>query len=141
MSGGPLAFCDIPGLARIEFSLLHLKDAEALGTLEDGVVNIIHQETAIRISDVRNGTNGQVLAGGPYRVWVRWNRPTKTIEEYRESLKHQIASLKERVQHGELTPPPGSLKRLEQLSAAARVVGMVYGIGPVPPRELIDSDQ
>jgi hypothetical protein len=30
-------------------------------------------------------------------------RPTKTIEEYRESLKHQIASLKERVQLGELT--------------------------------------
>jgi hypothetical protein len=66
MSGGPPAFCDIPGLARIEFSLLHLKNAEASGALEDGVINIIHQDTAIRISEVRNGTNAQVLAGGPY---------------------------------------------------------------------------
>src|SRR5438876_9699866 len=27
MGSGPLAWCDIPSLARVEFSLLHLKDA------------------------------------------------------------------------------------------------------------------
>jgi len=121
MSSGPIAWCDIPGLAKIEFSLLHLKDAKPMGTLEKGVINIAHEGTTLRISDVKNGVNTEALTGGPYQVWVRWAEPTQTVEEYRQSLKQQIASLKERVKNDELTLPLGTLKRLEQMSESNRI--------------------
>jgi hypothetical protein len=138
MSSGPLAWCDIPGLAKIEFSLLHLKDASALGSLENGVINIAHENgTTLRISDVKNGVNAEVLTGGPYRVWVRWNKPTQSVEEYRKSLKQHIASLKERVKNGDLSLPAGSLQRLEKMSESGRIGLTENGVRQVEQDELV----
>ncbi len=141
MSSGPIAFCDIPGLARIEFSLLHLKDAEPIGSIEDGVINITHPGgTTLRISDVKNGSAREELPGGPYRVWVRWSKPSQTIEQYRESMKRQVASLRERVKNGEATLSEASLKRLEQMSEAGRIGLSENGIRPVEPDDLAEPE-
>jgi hypothetical protein len=138
MASGPLAWCDIPGLAKIEFSLLHLKDALPLGTLANGVITIWHENgTTLQISDVKNGANQDVLSGGPYRVWVRWKKPSQTIEEYRESLKRQVVSLKERINSGDLTLPAGTLERLEKMSESGRVGLTGNGIRGVEPGELV----
>ena len=40
----------------------------------------------LRITNVKNGANAVVLPGGPYVVWVRWNKPTQSLEEYRQEL-------------------------------------------------------
>ncbi len=137
MSSGPLAWCDIPGLAKIEFSLLHLKDSSPLGSLKDGVINIAHDGTTMRISNVKNGVNGEVLASGPYRVWVRWNKPTQSLEEFRKSIKTQIATLKERVKSGDLSLTPGSLERLENMSKSDRISLMSSGVRQVGPDDLV----
>lgn len=132
MGRAPLAWCDIPGVAKVEFSLLPLKDALPLGTLEKGVINIKHESgTTLRVSEVKNGTNQEVLSGGPYRVWVRWKKPSQSIEEYRESIKRQIISLKESIKSGDLSLPPGTLERLEKTSESGRIGLTSNGIGPV----------
>jgi hypothetical protein len=137
MGRAPLAWCDIPGLAKVEFSLLHLKYALPLGTLENGVINITHENgTTLQIRDVKNGTNQDVLSGGPYRVWVRWKKPSQSIEEYRESLKREVASLRERISKGDLSLPAGTLERLEKMSESGRVGLIGNGIRGVEPGDL-----
>ena len=138
MSSGPVAWCDIPGIAKVEFSLLHLKDAAAIGTLQDGVVNIAHESgTTLRISDIKNGNHDQVLTNGPYIVWVRWNKPSQSLEEHRKALKLQLASLKERVKNGDLSPPPGTLERLEKMSDSDRIAMFGNGVRGVEEGELV----
>ena len=56
-----------------------------------------------------------MLASGPYRVWVRWNKPTKSVEEFRNAIKTQIATLKELNKAAISSLPPGSLERLEKM--------------------------
>jgi hypothetical protein len=141
MSSGPIASCDIPGLAKVEFSLLHLKDATPSGALEDGVINIAHDGTTLRISDVKNGRNAEVLSGGPYRVWVRWTKPSLSVEEYFESLKEHIASLKERVKSGDLTLPLGTLERLEKISQSGRIGSIGNGLRGVEEGDLVEPGE
>jgi hypothetical protein len=139
VSGGPLAWCDIPGLAKIEFSLLHLKNAEPLGTLSDGVINIKHPDgTTLRIANVKNGINGDTLSGGPYQVWVRWNKPTQSMEEYRELLKKQIAKFEQRIQEGDTSLSPKSLEQLKKMIQSDRVEVSSFGVTQVPPHDLAE---
>ncbi len=141
MSSGTLAWCDIPGLAKIEFSLLHLKNAAPIGSLKDGVINIAHENgTTLTISNVKNGIDQELLNGGPYRVWVRWNKSTESVEEYHKSLKAQIAMLKERVKNGE-SLRRGSLERLEKMSESDRIGLMSNGLRQVKPDDLADPDE
>lgn len=141
MSSNPIAWCDIPGLAKVEFSLLHLKDATASGTLEDGVINIAHDGTTLRISDVKNGRNADVLSGGPYRVWVRWTKPTQSVEEHHESLKKQIASLKQRINSGDLSLPSKTLEHLETMSQSGRIGLIGYGMRGVKEGDLVEPGE
>ncbi len=139
MSSSPLAWCDIPGLAKIEFSLLPLKDSKPLGTLNEGLLRIVHEENTIEISGVRNGAQREILSGGPYKVWVRWLPPTQTIEEHREAAKKHFAELRQRVQDGEIELPPGALERLEKRYAAGGRIGLNSGIRGFEPGELADD--
>lgn len=85
----------ISGLADIEFSLRHLKDAEPWGRLSDGNITIANPDgTTIEINNVTNGAQDRVIEGGPYTVWVRWKKPTTTAEEYRAALESQRDQLK-----------------------------------------------
>jgi hypothetical protein len=136
---GPIARFEVPGLASVEFSLLRLKNALPLGTLQDGVININHPSgTTVRISNVKNGSNREVLSGGPYQVWVRWQKPRESIEEYRKSLKATIADMKERAKKDELSLPPGSLERLEKISESRRANIMEFEIRAAEPSDLAE---
>ncbi len=139
MSSSPLAWCDIPGLAKIEFSLLPLKDSKPLGTLKEGLLRIVHEEDTIEISGVRNGVQREILSGGPYKVWVRWLPPTQTVEEHREEAKKHFAELRQRVKDGEIELPPGALERLEKRHAAGGRIGLNSGIRGFEPGELADD--
>jgi hypothetical protein len=88
----PVAFVDISGIARVEFSLYELANAKPWGVLSRGVVTLTDPDdhNAIQISNVSNGgPDGVELPGGPYRVWVRWSKPTYTVEQYRQELLKQ----------------------------------------------------
>jgi len=139
MSSSPLAWCDIPGLAKIEFSLLPLKDSKPLGTLKQGLLRIVHEENTIEISGVRNGTQQETLSGGPYKVWVRWLPPSQTVEEHREKAKKHFAELRRRVQDGEIELPPGTLERLEKTYAAGGRIGLNSGVRGFEPGELAND--
>jgi hypothetical protein len=136
---GPIAEFEVPGLAKVEFSLLHLKNAAPYGTLQNGMVNIIHPNgTTVRISNVKNGTNAEVLGGGPYQVWVRWDKPRETLDEYHKTLKAMIAGMKDQAKKGELSLPPGSLERVKKISESSRAQLMEFGIRAAAPSDLAD---
>jgi hypothetical protein len=139
MSSGQFVFCDIAGLARVEFSLLHLKDAKPEGTLKDGVITITHGDTTLRISDVKNGVDAETLRGGPYKIWVRWKPPTMSVEEYRKELTQRIASLKRRIKDNDLTLSPGTIERLEKMSASGRIGLSENGLRGVEPEDLVEE--
>jgi hypothetical protein len=142
MSSGPLAWCDIPGLARIEFSLLPLKDARPIGTLREGVIKIEHEDgQSLEIAAVKNGANHETLAGGPYKVWVRWQPPTQTIEEHHAAVKKQIAVLRQQVKDGEISLPQGMLERMEKRNEAGGIGLISSGLRGVSPDELAESAQ
>jgi hypothetical protein len=133
---GELAWCDVPGLAKIEFSLLRLKDSRAWGNLQDGTINITHPDgTTLRISNVMNGVQQQLLEGGPYQVWVRWMKPTHSVEECRDKLRDEIAALKQQEADGDLSFRPEVLQRLEKESESDRPTFISVGFGPVYPAD------
>ena len=79
---------DICGVAYIEFSLQHLKDAKPWGQLQNGQITLSHPNgTSIEIANVTNGAEDRLVPGGPYVVWVRWSGPRETAEEFRATLK------------------------------------------------------
>jgi hypothetical protein len=86
---------DICDVASIEFSLHHLKDAEAWGRLQDGRITIQHPAgTTIEIDNVTNGSDARLVDDGPYVVWVRWNKPQNTAAEYRAQLSAYLDQIK-----------------------------------------------
>jgi hypothetical protein len=142
MTGGPIAWVDIPGLAKIEFSLLPLKGAKPEGELMNETVNITHNnETRIRIANVRNGADAGVLPGGPYHVWVRWMAPSQTIDEYRETIAVQLRAIREQVDAGDLSVPNGTIDRLERASRSDHVLLISAGVRGASARDINDKDQ
>lgn len=133
---------DICDLATIEFSLHRLKDAQAWGTLQDGRIAITHPDgTMIEIMGVTNGTDDRLISGGPYQVWVRWNKPSTTARAYRQS----IADFRERLAADTKNAGLELQARLEQLDKElARQPGpWVVGCSArgLNPRDLVrDAD-
>lgn len=111
----PVAYVDISGVARVEFSLFELTESKPWGMLNGGVVTLTHpnDQTTIQISNVLNGgPHAMELPGGPYRVWVRWSAPTLTVEQHRQEL----IELRKRIASGER---PGSTAYLDKQLARA----------------------
>ena len=129
MGSAEIAWIDIPGLAKIEFSLAPLKGAKPEGILEGGTIRIIHgSDTRLRITNVRNGIDSQTLPGGPYQVWVHWDKPSETIEEYRESMSQRIRDLRERSERGDLALSRSTIERLEKMVHSGRVIQIQSGL-------------
>jgi hypothetical protein len=100
MAQSPLAHVDISGVARVEFSLYELTEAKPWGLFDRGVITLTNPEdkNTIQISNVQNGgPHSMELAGGPYRVWVRWSAPTRSVEEHRQ----EMVELRKRIASGE----------------------------------------
>src|SRR3954466_8342661 len=86
---------EICGVASLEFSLRHLKDAEPWGHLQNGQITLSHPDgTSIEIGNVTNGAGDHLVEGGPYTVWVRWKKPQQTVDEYRAALSQYRDQLK-----------------------------------------------
>lgn len=115
VSGAQLASIELPGVGNLELSLLHMKDAEPLGQLQHGVLTIRHDKETLTISNVSNGSQRQILDGGPYQVWVRWKPPTQTAEEFQNALRAEIAELKKQAESGNSKVPDDLLQRLKEL--------------------------
>lgn len=129
MSDGEIAWLDIPGVGHVEFSLLHLKDAEPRGVLAAGQVELTGPDgTTIALSNVTNSTYPQQLPGGPYRVWVRWRESTVNVAQFRELAKQQLAEIKQKGAAGEMYVPPQALAQLEQMAASDRPKIMASGV-------------
>jgi hypothetical protein len=78
---------EVCGTASLEFSLRHLKGGEPWGKLQNGRITLTNPDgTSIEISNVSNGADDRVVGGGPYIVWVRWDKPHQTVEEYRAAM-------------------------------------------------------
>lgn len=139
-SRGPIVQFDVPGLAKLEFSLLHLKHAAPIGSLRDGQINISRPDgTTVRISNVKNGVNEEVLRGGPYTIWVKWDKPSESIEQFQKSFKEMIVGAKEEAKTGELWLPPERLQRLEKISQSGRPYIMTFEVRGVEPGDLDES--
>ena len=120
MSGGTLSGIEIAGVANIEFSLFQLKDAKPLGTLQDGSLFIKNGEQTVLIAGVRNGTQPQMLTGGPYKVWVRWKEPSSSLSETQEQITGQIKLLKQRQADGETNITDEVIARLQAFADSGR---------------------
>ena len=129
MSDGEIAWLDIPGVGHVEFSLLHLKDAEPRGVLAAGQIELTGPDGAtISLSNVTSSTYRQHLPGGPYQLWVRWRTSTVTVAQFRELAKQQLAEIKQKGAAGEMYVPPQALVQLEQMAASDRPQIMASGV-------------
>jgi len=127
--GAAIGFVDIAGVAKVEFSLLPLADAEVLGFLKDGRIEIKHDDQVLTISGVYNGLAGTVLGGGPYQLWVRWLDPSRTMEEYRVGIQNQLETIKAEVANGEReSPPQRTLEYLQKAAQSDRVLMLSSGM-------------
>ena len=141
MSFGNFAYIDVAGLARVEFSLLRLKDAQPWGVLENGTLLITHEDgTTIEIGDVKNGTPQVVLQGGPYQVWVRWKESSLSAEQVQSTRQTQLIELEEKMKRGGLLMTPVQLKRFQRMLDSGRINLMSNGIRSVKPEELADPN-
>ena len=139
MSSGQLALIDLPGVAKIEFSLVPFRNAEPLGSLKDRVVNIVHKSgTSLRISDVSNGIHRQPLPGGPHQVFVRWSDPSITKTQYEKQLAETIANVRKQIERGDLRTEKDWLQRLKRAQNSDRVMMMSNSLGPIPSADRID---
>ena len=145
MSGGSVAWVEIPGTAMVEFSLLRLTDSEPIGTLKDGTIEITRDDgTLLRIANVENGTYREVLPGGPWIVWVRWQPPTYSLEQYRERVernREQLAELRRKVAAGDAYVPPAALKRLEAMGDSDHIGLVSSGLRSARPDEVVAGDE
>ena len=84
-SGMSIVFVDIPGYARIKFSLQPFRDAQPLGSLQDGVLTILKPDGSnpqnVVIRNVKIGSPAMTIPGGPYEVWVHWAPPSQTLTQ------------------------------------------------------------
>jgi hypothetical protein len=102
VNGGEVISLHIAGLAEIEFSLLPFPGAVSKGELRDGTLVIRHDKDQLQISGVTNGERNQVLDGGPYQVFVRWQPPQLSLQQYVDSAQKQLEEFRQRAEQGDL---------------------------------------
>jgi hypothetical protein len=129
---------EICGIASLEFSLHHLKDAEPWGQIQDGKIVFNHPEgTSIEIGNVTNGEGDQLIDGGPYVVWVRWAEPHQSVDEYRAEL----SAYRESVTNGDATPTAGTLEIIDRELAREPGPWVVStGARGIRKSEIVDND-
>jgi hypothetical protein len=128
---------EISDVASLEFSLKHLKNAEPWGRLQDGRIILAHPDgTTIEIDNVTNGSDNRIVGNGPYVVWVRWNQPQVTTEQYRA----QIASYREQIEKGTMHANENALAVIDKELARKPGPWVVSSGGRLPRKdEVVDE--
>jgi hypothetical protein len=134
---------EICGVAGLQFSLHHLRDSQPWGRLENGSIAISNPNgTTVEIQNVTNGSENRVIEGGPCMVWVRWNKPRQTVNEFRAMLEARRDELKqESAAAGPGSTVAGALTTIEK--ELAREPGpwvTECGACGVTKREVVDGD-
>ncbi len=138
-SHGELAWLDIPGTALVEFSLIPFAEAKPWGVLNDGVVGLSRPDgTSLQISGVANGIHRDVLKGGPYQIWVRWKKPTHSLEEHQELVKEQVSKIRKQIEAGDLRLPTRAVERLEKMDGS-KGGWLSSGLRPLGPEERVPA--
>lgn len=119
MSGGSLAGISIAGVADLKFSLKHLKNAEPIGVLQNGMLTIEMEGTVIAISGVRNGGNKQTLPG-PYTVWVRSTAENVSGTEYKRMMALKLETLQKRKSEGDVSISDDVIERVKSFVEQGR---------------------
>jgi hypothetical protein len=102
VDGGEVISLSIAGLGGIELSLLPFADAVPDGELRGGTLSIRHEKDQLQISGVTNGERREILDGGPYKVFVRWQPPQLSLPEYVSSLQVQLDEVRKQAAQGDL---------------------------------------
>jgi hypothetical protein len=141
VAGGPKAFVEYPGIARVEFALKPFRGAKPIGTLMNGRLHIQTDDwQSLEIFDVKNGYHNVTLPGGPYQVWARWTpvpegkaieMPSK--EEWIRLAKRQIAEA------GNTVPPPEDLEAWYENAKRRSLKAMVCGVSHFTSDERLDD--
>jgi hypothetical protein len=114
VTGTDIASVELPGVGDLEFCLRQFKGSEPLGQLHGGVLTIRHDKDTLTISNVSNGSRSEVLETGPYEVWVRWEPPTQTIEEYQAAFREELKALKKQAESANSTLSDDLVERLKK---------------------------
>lgn len=102
VDGGEVISLGIAGLADIQFSLHPFPEAVPDGELYRGTLSLRHEQDQLQIHGVTNGERKETLDGGPYKVFVRWQPPQMSFEQYVGTLQEQLDGFRERAQEGDL---------------------------------------
>jgi hypothetical protein len=121
MSGGPVVGIEIAGIASLEFSLLPLKEASAIGTLQEGTLTIKIDDHAVMISGVRNGA-AKLTLEGPYKVWVRKITSSGSVEEMKSLFREQLQIIEKRKVDGDLLITDDVITRLKGFLESGRPI-------------------
>ncbi|MCL5270870.1 MAG: hypothetical protein M1457_10065, partial [bacterium] len=150
-AGGPLAFVEVPGLARVEWALAPFPSAVNGGRLAAGRLTLTRGGDApdagmtIDIYQVRNGTAGTVtgaaggrghsgpetLTGGPYPVWVRWMPPSLSVEAAARLVDETNRRLSDG-SAGAIPADAATLQAIENEIRAGRLPVLQGGVAPLP---------
>ncbi len=141
VAGGPKAFVEYPGVAKVEFALRPFRGAKPIGTLIDGRLHIQTDDWQnVEIFDVKNGYHSLTLPGGPYQVWARWTpvpegqpveMPSK--EEWIRLAKRQIAEA------GNTVPPQEKLEAWYENARQRTAKAMVCGVSQFTSEERLND--
>lgn len=124
MAYGDVCMIDIPGKARIEFSLLPLKDSKPEGVQLNGTIEIRHSDgTTVNIEGVYNGVAKWKL-DGPYRVWVRWQPSSQTKQEHHAVVQRIIEDVKNKNNGSPSPVDQATIERLLESIKNDRIVLM-----------------
>jgi hypothetical protein len=134
LGGGEVATIEAAMLGRLEFSLMPLRGAQILGTLDQGLLRIdLPDARVVEIHGVRNGEMDAPLPGGPFQVWVRWTPNEQPAEQW---ALERLAASRER---SGLPATPEAITREWDSQTRARVRAGRLMISAV--RNITDADR
>lgn len=133
VSGGPLAYISYPGFAKVEFALEPFRGAKRLGTLKDGRIQIrLEDGQSVDIYGVKNGIHRIELPGGPYEVWVRWQKLPEEAKFEVPSKEDWVRMVKAGcAEKGLPIPSDEELDKLYEQSKRQRVLPLSSGVGSI----------
>ena len=155
MAGGERGYVDLPGLAKVEFSLKPFRGAEPTGLFQNGTITLSREAPGARrhtieIRNVRTGSPVRIELGSrPYQVWARWSEPSQSLdeaiaevlafdlEEHLADLECEAAERERLVKRSRWIDQqlrrvdPKDLSYDDPLAVAREALGLRAGMGPI----------
>jgi hypothetical protein len=135
-SGGELAFLQIPGIGKVEFSLKPFKNAEVLGQLDDSTIRIETPEgSKLEITNVTCGQFTNPLPGGPYMVWTRVTSSGMTFEQ---EIQSNLRQFEEGIKTSDIDLGPEQVEKARE--RISKGYGVALGVSGIPQQDRIEEE-